>query len=511
MSSRKRGEVYTKIDVVKYILDQVEFSSNSNLENVRILEPASGSGAFALEILRRLSESSKKFGFNFIDALYKNVVFVEKCKNAFNLLRENISHEINILGYENLNEELSFLVNDDYLFSVKSDKFDCIVGNPPYIRHEYLDDTYKILLKENYKTFKYRADIYIPFFEKALDMLTENGKLSFICSNRWLYNQYGQILRKKIAREFQLVKLLNVEKSSPFEEEVIGYPCISVISRRSEDFTLYFETYSREVIWEDIVFNKVLTPKNGEWQNIFLNYDINHQSLKNISEQGFNIGIGVATGADKVYLRKDVELLDIEESRVIPIIKSGSLKGDCISWDNTYVLNPFESGKLCDLNKYPNFRKYLLANKDILINRHIAKKNPTNWFKTIDKINPELINKPKLLLPDLAGCKYLFIDEGNFYPHHNLYYIVSESIEDLKILACILMSNFIKDQLSKIGIRMNGGLPRFQSQSLRKLRVPEIKALDKCLRLKLVEAYDSKNIEFINSAIDKYCNKYSVL
>ncbi|RXL91919.1 hypothetical protein EO238_30690, partial [Citrobacter sp. AAK_AS5] len=71
-------------------------------------------------------------------------------------------------------------------------------------------------------------------------------------------------------------------------------------------------------------------------------------------------------------------------------------------------------------------------------------------------------------------------------------------MSDLKILACILMSDFIREQLSQIGICMNGGLPRFQAQTLKKLRIPNISTLDSFDKFELIEAYDTIDYGLIN-------------
>lgn len=508
-NGRKHGEVYTKENVVKYILDEVGFSSDKNLAITTLLEPASGSGAFALEIIQRLYKSSQKYGFDFIACLNQNIAFVEKDKEGFTLLKNNILFALENLGF--LNENLNCIYNIDFLGKSNFSKFDCIVGNPPYIRHENLDSEYKSFLKENYSTFKYRADLYIPFYEKSLGLLNGSGKLSFICSNRWLYNQYGELLREKVAKEFHLIKLINIEKTSPFDEEVIGYPCITTISKSIGTKTFYFETNEKEVQLDSISFTKVSTPTCASWQNLFLNYNINHNSLKPIIEQDFEIGIGVATGADKVFIKKKSELNGIERNRVIPIIKSNSLKGEDITWDESYLLNPFVNGNLCDLSEYPHLKEHFTENQQVLKKRHVAKKNPNNWYKTIDKVKSDLLKKPKLLLPDLAGSKFLFIDNGNFYPHHNVYYITNHNIDRLKILASILMSDFVKEQLSQIGIRMNGGLPRFQSQTLKKLRIPDIDKLDLDVKNLLIKAYDDKDIVTISKEVNKYCTQQCVI
>ncbi|HHG85510.1 MAG TPA: hypothetical protein ENJ82_12255, partial [Bacteroidetes bacterium] len=341
-------------------------------------------------------------------------------------------------------------------------------------------------------------------------ILAEKGRLSFICSNRWLFNQYGKPLREMIATSFHLEKVINIEQANVFDEVVIAYPCITTIKKDRGNFTAYFESNKKEIDVDKIDFIKVPTPKDCSWQNLFLDYDINHQNLLGIEEQGFKIGIGVATGADKIFIKRRSELNGIERSRLMPIIQSKSLKGNKIDWDGSFVLNPFENESICNLDNFPHFKAYLSTYKDVLRKRHIAKNNPKNWYKTIDKIKPDLQRKYKLLLPDLSGSKFLFIDEGKFYPHHNVYYITHPNLNDLKLIACILMSDFIKDQLSKIGLRMNGGLPRFQSQTLKKLRIPQLDHLPNSDKNILIDSYNGRNFEGLNKVVNKYCSQHRI-
>jgi hypothetical protein len=174
------------------------------------------------------------------------------------------------------------------------------------------------------------------------------------------------------------------------------------------------------------------------------------------------------------------------------------------------VINPYENEQLCDLEKYPKLKHYFEQHKKVLKQRHTAKVNPEKWFKTIDKIKLEIVTKPKLLLPDIAGIKKLLIDSGEFYPHHNLYYITGQPVDKLKILASILMSDFIREQLSQIGIRMNGGFPRFQAQILKKLRIPNIEYLTSEEKAALIESYDKLDLWIINKIIKKYCTQQGI-
>jgi tRNA1(Val) A37 N6-methylase TrmN6 len=510
-TGRNHGVVFTSSNIVNFILDEVDYRQDINLSNVRILEPAAGNGSFALEIVKRLYNSSIIYTFDFISAFKKNVRFVEVDSHSYSHLIVRINQFLTKNNIDYQIHEDDEVLNTDFLTHYFYEYFDCIVGNPPYIRHELIPEKYKREYRKRFKTFKYRADIYVLFFERSLQLLNKKGLLSFICSNRWLYNQYGQLLRDEIAQNYNLKKILNIENASPFDENVIAYPCITTIENCPRKMELYYFESSLEVInFNSLEFQKIKNPTDSSWENVFLKYNINHSALDGIIEQGFEIGIGVATGADKIFIINETKKNEIENTRLLPIITTKDLLSERINWRKQFVINPYENGHLCDLEKYPKLKHYFEQNKEKLKQRHTAKVNHEKWFKTIDKIKPELVTKPKLLLPDIAGIKKLLIDNGEFYPHHNLYYITGQPVDKLKILASILMSDFIREQLSQIGIRMNGGFPRFQAQILKKLRIPNIGNLTSVEKTTLKESYDNLDLLNINKIIRKYCTQHFV-
>lgn len=126
---------------------------------------------------------------------------------------------------------------------------------------------------------------------------------------------------------------------------------------------------------------------------------------------GFKIGIGVATGADKVFIGRNL-IYHIEEELLLPILTSKDVKNNDLHWSGNYLFNPFDDeGKVIELSKYPKARAYLELHREQLQGRHVSKKNPSNWYRTIDRVYKELLSKPKILLPDISGFDYQILTQ----------------------------------------------------------------------------------------------------
>ncbi|AEE53379.1 Eco57I restriction-modification methylase domain-containing protein [Haliscomenobacter hydrossis] len=500
-NGNQHGLVLTKPIVVNKMLDMVGYVPSRNLSSVRIVEPAAGDGAFAIPIITRLYESSLNFGFDFEKALL-NVRLYEIDPTMAAALKCRIQEKLQVLT-TSVPETLIKI--EDFLLS-NFLPCDIVIGNPPYVRHEKIPDQQKYLYRKKFRTFTHRSDLFIAFYEKGLRMLEDNGILSFICSNRWLKNQYGKNLREFIGNHFSLDEVIDLEHTSPFEEEVIAYPAITTIRKAfPKKETNYFritDLCELEQFSSNLTPNRTLNLQTSNWFSTKDTGQAHEKHLDSIVNQGFIIGIGVATGSDKVFIREDFKDF-VENELLLPILTSKDLKGNQLNWSGNYILNPFTAkGSLIDLELYPKANDYFQSQKEILLQRHVSKKNPKHWYRTIDRISVDLAKKEKIILPDISGNSQLFIDRGNFYLHHNLYFITGKSYKELVLLASILMSDFVKKQLLELGNKMNGGYPRWQSQNLKKLRIPVISSMPKIAREKLFDAYHRSDIDEINNLIN---------
>lgn len=491
----QHGDVFTLPAIVQYMLDTAGYTSDKDLRHTRILEPSCGEGEFVIEIAHRLTDSAKKFGFDANDAFAKNVraydIDGEKVATCCARLRE--------LGIESF--EKSVIVED--FLSSRVDDTNIVIGNPPYIRYENIPQSMREYCKKTFTTFHYRCDLYVPFFEKSLSALTPGGVHCFICSNRWLKNEYGKKLRLLLANNYRLNKIVNLERANAFQEEVLAYPAITLISHENPSQTFKYAECSNIEDIRELKGQERAMPQGSDWSSAFNEYSDNN-SFQTIEQQGFKIGIGVATGADSIFISKDLPN-EVEPDLIMPSINARDLRGNKFQWQGEYLLNPYNAdGSLVNLKDFPRASAYLERYKEKLSGRHIAKKSPSRWYKTIDRITPILLTQPKILLPDMSGNTYIFVDDGQFYPLHNIYYIVGRSSLQLRLLAAFLMSDFVRNQLSAVTNKMNGGFSRWQSQHLRKLLLPNISSIpDNSVQL-ILSLYDRGEISSLNKVINSY-------
>ena len=230
-SGGAHGDVFTSPEVVRFMLDEAGYVPESNLSDVSILEPSCGEGEFVIEIAKRLLISAVNFDFDADTAFRRNVHAYDIDADKVEVCRSKIRK----LGYKAVeNIEVA-----DFLKATPK-KADIVVGNPPYIRYENIPEDMLGYCKQKFATFHYRSDLYVPFFEKSLSLLKEGGKHCFICSNRWLKNEYGKKLRAYIAYSYRLRLIVNMEEANAFQEDVLAYPAITLISAEAPKGTFQY-------------------------------------------------------------------------------------------------------------------------------------------------------------------------------------------------------------------------------------------------------------------------------
>ncbi|NMA46193.1 MAG: N-6 DNA methylase, partial [Lentisphaerae bacterium] len=224
------GAIYTRAEVVEFILDLVGYDVSEPLHRRRILEPSFGRGDFLLPIVERLLAAWRNHGGRAslaAEELLAAIRGVELQREVFAATRETVLVRLQQEGIPaSVASELvnRWLVQGDFLLEKQPSDYDFVVGNPPYVRQELIPPALLTEYRRRYRTMYDRADLYIPFIERSLSLLAEDGVLSFICADRWMKNRYGGPLREFIARGFHLQSYIDMVGADAFHTEVSAYP-----------------------------------------------------------------------------------------------------------------------------------------------------------------------------------------------------------------------------------------------------------------------------------------------
>jgi len=495
-SGETHGVVLTKPHVVSFILDLAGYSHKENLCTRTLLEPSCGNGAFLIEAARRLAASAVRHGTSWSD-LHGCIRAFDVDQLAVRESRRNTLATLKAAGAPSrvaVDLAASWVNQADFLLNPFDHHFDVIVGNPPYVRIEQLSNTLQSCYRTRFQTLLDRADLYVAFIERGLDLLSQRGVLSFICADRWTMNRYGSPLRRLISQSYGVRAYVDLHQASPFESDVIAYPSIFVLQRGQvkEPFFARLESGSPEDCATALSAYRSTGPlgkgagisaarfpawfagsepwvlSTPEHLAVLRELESKFQPLE--SDNTTKVGIGVASGNDSTFLvNRDA---DIEPERLVPLVMRSHIENGQISWDGKCIINTFRSdGRAIDLLEYPKLARYFNENEEAIRRRHVSRRNELFWFRTIDRVYPELVKRPKLLIPDIAGSNEVALDSGKYHPHHNLYFVVSRSW-DLEVLGGLLSSKVALFFVWSYAVKMRGGYLRFQAQYLRRIRVP---------------------------------------
>ncbi len=521
-----RGAIFTRSEVVDFILDLAGYTEDQPLHEKRLLEPSFGGGDFLLPIILRLLSAWRAARPNGteVDDLGDAIRAVELHHDTF---RSTYAAVVALLKREGLSANAATALADrwlsqgDFLLAPLEGQFDFVVGNPPYVRPELIPAPLLAEYRSRYQTMYDRADIYIPFIERSLTALSAGGNLGFICADRWMKNRYGGPLRSLVAERFHLKVYVDMVDTPAFHSDVIAYPAITIISREGGGATRIAHRPSTDRATLTTLAGLLSAPTlpkdagpvrelarvtNGAEPWLLESSDQMalirrlEGAFPLLEEAGCKVGIGVATGADKAFIG-DFESLDVEPDRKLPLVTTKDIMTGEVQWRGQGVINPFaESGGLVDLGEYPRLRRYLEARRDVIAGRHCAKKAPANWYRTIDRITPALAARPKLLIPDIKGESHIVFEGGELYPSHNLYYVTSDDW-DLRALQAVLLSAVSRLFVATYSTKMRGGFLRFQAQYLRRIRIPRWADVPEPLRRELAEAAIKRDVQACNRAV----------
>ncbi|MBW4079330.1 MAG: N-6 DNA methylase [Acidobacteria bacterium] len=530
-----KGVVYTRGWVVDLILDLAGYRDSEDLAALYAVEPSAGDGAFLLPMIRRLLDSVEKHGRPLDEA--RNAL------HAYELDERSATRAIGLAVSELVRRGVDaaiaktiahgWVTVGDYLFESVSDRqADLVVGNPPYIRYDDLPEGAFDAYRRIYPTMNGRCDIYVGFIEAGVRQLKEGGALAFICADRWMRSAYGADLRQELSKHFSMEVVIEMHDAPAFANNVAAYPAVVVIRRAPQSAVIVASAsagaepaFGSDNLADALVglaegqideipgFKATIVQDwftgNGPWPSVepkqlevLRRLEKDFPAIEDAAP-GTKIGIGVATGNDSVYVTTDSNI--VEPERLLPLAMAADTKSGTVQWSGHYLIDPWQQGaRLVDLDSYPRLRAYFDEHAMQITRRNIAKRNTVDWYRTIDRVNHDLRHRDKLYFPDMKLASNPTLDKGQTYPHHNLYYLVSDGW-DLEVLGGLLLSKVAQLFIEAYCVKMRGGTLRFQAQYLRRIHVPDPTLMPEDIASKLRKAFRSRDVvKATKAAIEAY-------
>jgi len=256
--------------------------------------------------------------------------------------------------------------------AIKAGGFDCIIGNPPYIRSQSLGDAQRQYYGHTYKAATGTYDIYVLFVERALSLINKSGRIGYILPNKFYTTDYGAGLRNLLTEPNYIERIVDFEDGQVFAGAGT-YTNLLFLSRDAGGAPQYVRLgkvyeaegvagLARVLTGDDMQFERLhLDPGEGTWTlavgesgDLLTRLQSAYPSLSTLSPHIFQ---GLKTSADKVYMVRvkglqgdlcEVETgtgltVLIERSILRPVVKGEHVQRYWIDFaENIQIIYPYK-------------------------------------------------------------------------------------------------------------------------------------------------------------------------
>ncbi len=405
-------------------------------------------------------------------------------------------------------------------------KYDYVVGNPPYVEIQTLGDQQKENLENDYQSTQGNYDIYLPFLERGISWLDE-GLLGYITPNRFAKVNYGRQIRNIILKKASLLEYIDFKDSNIFEDAV-NYPAIEILqSKKNVEKIKVARFYSQydfqrdekrileklrnklDALSDDLshikeeYFDCFLYPidelESKPWiftpdeEKEILNKIKSDHSLIDVSSSSKTDSAlfeGLSTGAKKIFTankkaelgenikiqsEKNGEIYEIEKDKTKPYID------DAGKWQpedqGQIVIFPYESGKPIDgsafKKEYPKTYEYLSEFKEKLESRRSLSKNK-QWFEYSAPRSLQKYEKTKIMVNGFSQTSSASIDKESSYVFGPDIYglqIKEEYKKYSDIILSIINSDITNFYIKECGVVHRGSTYKFEDRFLKYLPI----------------------------------------
>lgn len=519
-SKNKYGQYFTPEIIADFMISLADINSSS-----KILEPSSGEGIFIKQLIKK--------GYSKI--------------TGYELDEKIISHTI----FDNV-------INESFVSAKITEKYNLIIGNPPYIRWKNLEKELKEELNSNRlwnKYFNSLCDYSYIFILKSIELLTEGGQLIFITPEYWLNTTHSKNLRNYLMKNGYFEDIYHFNETPIFDNVTVSTIIFKFVKAKEKkndiNLTKY---YANRKLTTQILDNLKLKRKtefaefikitqfqeNENWlltsgkvkeeMNIFekkckvngiesvdlFNIEKKYSTIGDICD----IGNGLVSGLDKAFQLNGQVLNKKEKGYILNVVKAKHLKSFYFTDITKYIFidNIKEESKV--KTDFPNFYNKLIQHKERLEKRYQYNRKIPYWnwvflrnFKLFSSEKERILVPCKERISNKNYFRFSFA-ENNIFPtqdvtaifkkentNESIYYILA-FLNNYRVFQWLINNGIVKGNIVEFSERPIASIPfrsiNWNDENDRKNHDNIVKFTKEC-----IETNSNKYLDKINSIFDE--------
>lgn len=388
--------------------------------------------------------------------------------------------------------------------------FDLIIANPPYIRQEAIKEQ-KDILKNKFKIFCGTADIYTYFFELGLNILKNDGILSFITSNKFFRASYGQNLRDFMLKNAQIQSITDLNGLKVFDSAIVD-TAVTILQKQKASKSHKFSFSNQKT--KTLKGSEILEISQNDLSSesfIFLNpLEANLKAKIErlgtpLKDWDINIYRGVTTGLNEAFIIDEKtynEILkncsgefELERTKNIikPVLRGRDIKRYCYNWNNFYIIETYPALNL-DIEEFPSLKNYLsrfLPQIEQSGEKGCRSKTGNKWFEIqANTAYYKCFNEPLLVWKELGRNFAFAITQAGVACEATTSFIYCDK-KIIPYLLALLLSKLIYWYILQVAADKTGtGDLRIKPQGIVKIPIPQITPKNQILADEIINLVD---------------------
>lgn len=367
-----------------------------------------------------------------------------------------------------------------------SNKYDYIIGNPPYVGHKEMAMGYKKWLLDEYKeVFRDKSDISYCFYQRALEAGVDKCVISFISSRYFMESPTGRKLRTYLQKNSRIMQIVDFYGENIFQGIGVATAIFFLANESGE--------HNETEIWK-YEGGKIKGIDSGDFEKFAVDQDklledrwiLIPDDKRDILERMENrcktrLGDiaesfqGIITGCDKAFIVDElmIKALSIEEELLRPWIKNSHVERYRIRNSNLKLIY---SDWIDEPLKYPNSIMHIEKYRERLENRRECRKGFRQWHQLQWGRNPELFTRDKIVYPFKSGSNRFALDRTGCFCSADVYsFILKDGAENytLPFLIGILNSRLYEFYFKLFAKKMGSGMYDYYPNTVMDLKIPD--------------------------------------